>query len=98
MCLIYKPTSSWRVLVWYGGCPKQFSHLKKFRAVTDPSEVFCKGEIIQGRKMPSGLTVIGQSCSIRKEGVMGDSASAPRLINIPYVHTVIQSIYETFDL
>ena len=46
--LSYNPTSSWRILFRYGGYPRQFSRLKKFRALVVPGGGCRKGIILQG--------------------------------------------------
>ena len=77
MHLIYKTPLSWRILFWSGGRPRQFSCLKKFRDLKYPSGVYRRGEILQGRNLPSGLPVIGQSCLIRKGNITGESVHVP---------------------
>ena len=82
--LNYKPPSSWKILFWSGGCPRQFSRLKIFRALTDPGGVCFKGTIIQERQMPSGLPAICKSLFRRKGDVIGESDHVLIQRNIPY--------------
>ena len=46
--LSYKPTSYWGVLFWSGVCPRQFSRLKRFRALVVPGGGCHKWIILQG--------------------------------------------------
>ena len=91
----YNPTIYWRILFRSGGRPRQFSILKFFRDLADPGGVYCKGIIVQGMHLPSGLPVTGQSCSRRRGDVMGASVHEPRQRNSSYGQTVIWSIYKT---
>ena len=92
--LSYKTPRSWRILFRSGGHPRQFSRLKKFRALVVPGGGFRKG-ITQGMQLPSGLPVIGQSCLRRKGDVIWVSVHSPIQRNSTYVHTVRMYIYET---
>ena len=49
--LSYNPTTSWRILFHSGGCPRQFSRLKKFRALVVPGGGWHKGIILQWRQL-----------------------------------------------
>ena len=49
--LNYKPPSSWRVLYWSKGIPRQFTRLKRFRYLVVPGGGCCKGIILQGRQL-----------------------------------------------
>ena len=60
-----------------------------------PGGGYRQEKIIQGRHLPPGLPVIGQSCTRRKGDVTGASMHAPRQRNITYVQTVRRSIYDT---
>ena len=91
----YKPPSYWWVLLWCGELPRQFSCLKKFRALVVPVGGCHKGIILQGRQLPSGLPVICQSCLRRKGNLTGVSAHAPRHRYDTYLQTLRRSIYET---
>ena len=51
--LSYKPPSSRMILFCSGVCPRQFSCMKRFRAIVVPCRRCCKGIIIQGRKIKS---------------------------------------------
>ena len=93
--LSYKPTSSCRILFQYGGYPRQFNLLKKFRAMVVPGGGCRKGIIIQGRQLLSGLPVIGHSCLRIKWDVTGLYVHAPRQSNSTYVQTFRRSIYKT---
>ena len=92
---MYKPLSYWRILLRSGGCTRQFSRLKIFRALLVPVGGYRKGLIFQGSQLPSGLPVIGHSCLIRKGDVTGASVHAPRLRNSTYVQMVRHYIYDT---
>ena len=93
--LSYKPPSSWRMLFQSGGYPRQFIHLKFFRALVVPGGGCHKGVIIQGILTPTGFLPNGQSCLRIKGGVTGAYVHSPRHRNSTYVHTVRHSIYET---
>ena len=95
MHLSYKSLSSCRILFWSGWRPRQFSRLKKCRALMVPGGGFRKGVIIQGRQLPSGLSVIGQSCLIIKGVITGASVHEPIHSNSTYVQIVIRYIYDT---
>ena len=41
--LSYKPSSSWRILFWSGGYPRQFNHLKMFRVMVVPGGAAVRG-------------------------------------------------------
>ena len=49
--LSYNPPSSWRILFWSGGRPRQLSRPKKFRALVIPGRGCYKGIILQGRQL-----------------------------------------------
>ena len=91
----YNPPSSYGVLFWSGGRPRQFSHLKIFRALIDTGGVFCRGINIEGRQLPSGLPVIFQSWLRRKGGVTGSSVHVIRKNNIRYGQIINGSIYNS---
>ena len=93
--LSYKPNSSRRILFWYGGHPRKFSCLKKFRALVVPSGGYHEGIIIQGMQMSSVLLVIGQSSLRRKGDATGASIHATRQRYSTYVHKVGRYIYKT---
>ena len=93
--LSYKPPSSWRIMFRSGGYPRQFSLLKKFRAVVVPVRGCRKGIILQGRQLKAGFPVAVQSCLKRKRDITGASVHEPRHRNSTYIQTVRQSIYET---
>ena len=93
--LSYKPPNSWRILFQSGGCPRQFSCLKNFRALVVPNGGCHKGIILQVIMTPTGVLPNVQSCLIIKGDVMGASARAPIQRNSMYVHTVRRSIYKT---
>ena len=83
--LSYKLPSSWSILIQYGICPRQFSLLKKFRALVFPRGGYHKEIIVQGIMVPTGVLPNVQSCLIIKWYVMGESVHAP----------IQRSIYET---
>ena len=91
MNLSYKTPSPWRIVFWSVGCPRQFSRLKKSRALVVPSGGCRKGIIIQGILMPTGVLPIGQSCFRIKGDVTGASLHVPNQRNITYVQTVRRS-------
>ena len=95
MHLSHKPTSSWRILFWSGGIPRKFICLKKFRSLTDPRRVYNKGIAVQGKQLPSGLSVIGHLFLRRKWYVIGASVRATRQRNSPYGKKFRRSIYNT---
>ena len=63
---IYKPPSSWTILVLSGVFPSQFSCLKFFRILVVPGGDCRKGIFLQGKQLPTCLSVIGYSCLIIK--------------------------------
>ena len=77
----YKPLSYLMIICWSGGHPRQFSCLINFRYLTDNGGVYCKGIILQGRNMPSGLPVIDQSCLRIKGNLKGASIYSLRQSN-----------------
>ena len=81
--------------MFYGRIPKHFNNLKEFRAIIYPGEGCCKGTIIQGMQLPSGLPTIGQSILIRKGYITGAYVYAPRQKNSPYRQTYRKYIYHT---
>ena len=93
--LSYKRISSWRILFWSGGYPRQFSCLEKFRALVVPGGDCHKGIILQGIMTPMVVLTNGQSCLRRKGGVTGASVNALRQRNSLYEQTSRRSIYET---
>ena len=95
MHLSNNPPSPWRILFWYGRLPRQFSRLKKFKALVVPVGGWRKEIIIQGEQRPSGLPVIGHSWLKIKEDVMGASFHSPRQRNSMYAHMVRRYIYNT---
>ena len=82
--LSYKPTSSWRILFWSWRRPRQFSCLKKFKALVVPSGGCRKGIFLQCRYLTSYLSIIGQSYLRRKMDVTGASVHATRQRNSTY--------------
>ena len=54
--LSYKTPSSWRILFWSGGHPRQFSHLKRCMDIVFPRRGCLKGIILQGRQIRPGFT------------------------------------------
>ena len=94
MHLSYKPPSSWKIMLWYEGCPRQFIRLKFFRELEYTIGLCRKGIILQGRQLPSGLPLIGQSFIKRKGYVPGESIHAPRQSNSPYRQTFRRSVFE----
>ena len=58
--LSYKHPSSWRILFRYWGRTKQFSCLKKFRALVVPGRGCRKGIILQGILTHTGVLQNGQ--------------------------------------
>ena len=54
--LSYKPPSSWKILFRFGGRPRQFSPLKKFRDLVVPGGGFLKEIIIQWRQLKRGFS------------------------------------------
>ena len=93
--LSYKHTSSWRILFWSGGYPRQFSPLKKFGALVVPGGGFRKGIILQEILTPMGVLTNVQSCLRKKGDVTGASVHATRQRNSTYIQTVRRSIYDT---
>ena len=93
--LIYRPPSSWRILFWYGGYPRQFSHLKKIRSLVVPGGGCRKGVFIQGshlkRRFSCGISVIPE----KKRDVTGVSIHAPRQRNIRYMYMFRWYIYKS---
>ena len=93
--LSYKPPSSWRVLFLSGGYPRNFSRLKKFRALVVPGKGLRKGVIIQGIMTSTGVLTNIQSSLRRKGGVTGAYVHAPIQRNSTCIHMVSRSIYDT---
>ena len=93
--LSYKRISSWRILFWSGGYPRQFSCLEKFRALVVPGGDCHKGVILQGIMTPRGVLPNGHSCLRRKGGVTGESDHAPIHSNSTYIQMVRRYIYKT---
>ena len=58
--LSYRPPISWRLLIWYGGCPRQFSLMDKFRALVVPVGGYRKGIILQLIMTYTGVLPNGQ--------------------------------------
>ena len=58
--LTYKFPSSWMILFWFGGYPRQFSTLKKFRALVVPGGGFHMGIILQGRQLKYRVSCVRQ--------------------------------------
>ena len=71
--LSYNPPGSWRKIVWSGGYPSQFSHLKKFRDLVVPIGECCKEICIQVILTPTEALPNGQSCLRIKGDVTGVS-------------------------
>ena len=94
--LSYKPPSYWRILFWSGVHPRQFSKLKKFRALVVPSGTFRKGDnySMEAAKAPVFLC-LGHSLLRRKGDITGSSFHEPIQSNSMYVQTVRRSIYYT---
>ena len=92
--IIYKPPSSWREILWSRLCPRQFSHLKKFRTLVVLIGVCRKGVILQGIMAPTRVIQNGQSCSIIKGYVVVESFYTPIHRNSLYGNPVRRSIYE----
>ena len=95
MHLSYKPPSFWRIMFRSGERLKQFSHLKKFKYLVILSGGCRTGKIIQGRKLPSALPVIGKPLLRRKGYVTGAFVHETRHMNSMYVQTVRRSMYKT---
>ena len=93
--LSYNPPSSWRIFLWSGVLPRQFSCLKKFRSMVVPDRGCRKGVILQGRQLKCRFSWVGQSCLRIKGDVTGQSDHAPRQRNSKYKQMVILSIYKT---
>ena len=91
----YRPPSYWRILFWSGGHPRQFSRLKKFRALVVPRGGYRRETIIQGILKPMGVLPNGQSCSRRKGDVTEAPVHVPIQKNSTYVQMVRRSIYKT---
>ena len=53
--LSYKPPSSWRILFWSGGYPRQFIYLKPFRALVVSGGGCCKEITILVILTPTGF-------------------------------------------
>ena len=75
--LSYKPPSSLGVLFWYGGSPRQFSHIKRFRFLVVPVRGFRKRIIVQVIMTPTVVLPNGYLCLRIKGGVTGESVHAP---------------------
>ena len=95
MHLSYKPPSYRRILFRSGGLPRQFSCLKKLMDLVVPVRGFRKGIILQGRHLPSGLSIMYQSCLVIKGDVTWAYVHTPIYSNSAYVQTFRQSIYDT---
>ena len=93
--LSYNPPSSCRIMFRSGGVPRQFSRLKKFRALVVPSRGCHKGIILQIIMIPTGVLPNVNSFLRRKGDVTGAYIHAPRYRDSPYVQMVRRSIYET---
>ena len=93
--LSYKTPSSWRIIFQYGGIPRHFSILKKFRSLVVPGGGCRKGTIIQGMQPRLRFSVTGQSCRRIKGDVTGASVHVPRQSNSTYAQTVRWTIYKT---
>ena len=92
--LPYKPPSSYRIIFWYGGCPRQFSHLEKFSALVNPRGVCHKEIILQGMQLTSGFPLIVQSFLIRKGDLTGSPDHAPIQNNSLYRQPFIWCLYK----
>ena len=90
--LLYKPYSSRRILFRYGGRPRQLSRLKIFRALVVPGGGCRKGGVLQGRQIPSGLPIIGQSFLRIKVDVTVASVHALIQSNSNYIQAFIHYI------
>ena len=64
--LSYKPPSSWRMLSWSGGLPRQFTRLKRFRDLVIPGGGCRKGVILQGRQLKCRFSC-GSSVTLEKK-------------------------------
>ena len=93
--LSYNPPSSWRILFWSAGYPRQFSCLKIFRTLVVPGGGFRKGIILQGILKHAGVLPNGESFLRRKGDVTGAYVHEPRHSNSAHVQTIRGSIYET---
>ena len=82
--LNYKPPSSWRILFRSERRPRQFSCLKKFKALVVPGGGCRKGIFLQWRHLTSYLSIIGQSCLRIKKDVTGASVHATTQRNSSY--------------
>ena len=93
--LSYNSPSSWSIQFKSGGCPSQFSSLKNFRSLVVPGGGCHKGRNIQVVLVTMGVPPNRQSLLRIKVDVTIASVHAPIQRNIPYGHTVRQSIYKT---
>ena len=57
----YKPPSYLKISIWYGGQPRQVSHIKGFMTLLEPLGVWNKEEVLQVILMPSFLSGIGRN-------------------------------------
>ena len=64
-----RPPSSFRILFWSGGCPRQLSRPKEFRALVVPGGGNRKGVILQVIMTPTGVLQNGLSLLIKKGDV-----------------------------
>ena len=69
--------SSCRILLLYGGSPRQFSNLKKFRALVVAGRGYCEGIIPQVILTHIVFLPNLNSCLIIKGGVTGVTVNAP---------------------
>ena len=82
--LSYKPTSYRRIIFWFGGRLRQFSHLGKFRALLVPSRVCRNRTILQFIMEPTEVLPNGQQCLIIKGVITVVPVHAPIPRNIIY--------------
>ena len=90
--LNYKPPSSWRILFLSGGYPRQFSRLKKFRALVVPGGVFHKGTIIPERQLNRRFSCGRPVMTEKKRGCTGSFCPCTHTDKY-YVRTDGQTVY-----
>ena len=90
--LSYKPTSSWRILFRYGGRPRQFSRLKKFRSLVVTGGGCHKGVIIQGSQLKHRFSCVRPFIPDKERGY-NESVCPWTHIEEWYVCTDGQTIY-----
>ena len=90
--LSYKPSSSWRILFRSEGYSRQFSRLKKFRALVVPVGGFCKGIIIHERQLKRRLFCGRPVMPENKIGCNGRFFLCTKIGEF-YIHTDIYMVY-----